>query len=682
MSDVVSVLLIGDQAVDQLVLRQPRVSGDTEYDWQRHSRYWLWELPGGVALSEMVLTSLGFATRSLPISIHGQTLKTLSRLAVAKVDDAGHSKGLLSNDQDAEPDRTGKKPLHLRVLHAEGYFRAPSGQVEPQEPPEGTFPIVFLNDAGCAMRRSVLACDRVRRACTSETILLHKMHLPLKAGTPIHDAVAQSGAGRKILVVSASDLRADGLRLRASLSWDMFLEDLRAAFKDGFLAEAAQQYSHVAILVGEDGVFALEVASKTLLMAYDAGAAEGDHDARYPGDVYGKTNVFTCALVASLQEEGSRTLTTTALARALNTMRDYSSRCLTVTALDSRIEPRLPPVTALSSPDNLRRRQEALSDQAPQPTFNETLAKAREIVRFGASRLRDMDHVRIGDFYTVDKFEIEGFRAIKTIIDGYVDAPNQKKPLSLAVFGPPGSGKSFGIKQLAKSRAEIEFREYNLSEASVEALPGYFHEMRDVNLQGKIPLWFFDEFDSRGCELVSRFLAPMQDAKVRDGHRIHPIGRGILVFAGGTAATAANFMRDTDEARRLKIPDFVSRLAGIIDIRGINPVEDTKGQGPDINYLLRRAVVLRSQLEQHRKDIAGPGPDELCIEDGLLDALLRTESYTHGARSMEKIIQAGALRGPRPIFGGSDLPDRGLLALHLRKPEQLLTPDLDRQDPR
>jgi hypothetical protein len=598
----------------------------------------------------------------------------LSRLSAAEVDDQGRCVRILGEDKAARAakyDGEDEALFHLRVSSSEGYFQAPDEGVDNQVPESlGEFNLVFLNDAGGAARSSPQAKSLLKTACGQQTVILHKMHLPLAMGSDLVQAVQASASVNKVLVITANDLRADGTRLRASLSWPLFRNDLSAAADAGVLKQALNIYNHVVVLVGEDGAFALDKAGK-LTMAYDAGGAEGEHDANNPGDVYGKTNVFACALLKACAGAGAFNMTESALAQALATARAYSARCLTVADLNGASQPGLPSVKELADAKGLRTVASGDGMTVAGLSDAKTLQKARDIVLIGKSALADMEHARFGDFLTVDQTEIEGFRAIKSVIEGYVDDHRQTMPLSLGVFGPPGSGKSFGIKQLAKSRPEIEFRVFNLSEASADALPGYFHEMRDINLKGKVPLWFFDEFDSRKCELVARFLAPMQDGEMRDGTRLHPIGRGILVFAGGTAATAKQFSRDNDEARQLKIPDFVSRLAGIIDIRGINQVKD-EDEDDQFGFRLRRAILLRSLLEKHRGDIRGSKPDELRVHSDLLDALLLTESYTHGARSMEKIVMAGALKGPRPIFGGSDLPGEGLLKLHLSKHEDFL----------
>ncbi|MBK8280227.1 MAG: hypothetical protein IPK94_09005 [Saprospiraceae bacterium] len=53
-------------------------------------------------------------------------------------------------------------------------------------------------------------------------------------------------------------------------------------------------------------------------------------------------------------------------------------------------------------------------------------------------------------FKTYDHEEIESFRSFNKLIKEYLMG-NASKPLSVAVFGPPGSGKSFGVKQIAGS---------------------------------------------------------------------------------------------------------------------------------------------------------------------------------------------------------------------------------------
>ena len=106
--------------------------------------------------------------------------------------------------------------------------------------------------------------------------------------------------------------------------------------------------------------------------------------------------------------------------------------------------------------------------------------------------------------------------------------------------------------------------------------------MRDIGLSGKIPLVFWDEFDTSLEETplgwLRYFLAPMQDGKFQEGQINHPIGRAIFVFAGGTSSSMAEFDKGTEENfKSAKGPDFVSRLKGYINVLGPNPVKGRAG---------------------------------------------------------------------------------------------------------
>jgi hypothetical protein len=116
-------------------------------------------------------------------------------------------------------------------------------------------------------------------------------------------------------------------------------------------------------------------------------------------------------------------------------------------------------------------------------------------------------------------------------------------------------------------------------------------------VRGKVPLVFFDEFDSRcgSDELgwLKYFLEPMQVGTFKEGEITHPIGKAIFVFAGGTSRTLQEFCREDlsenalskeEIAKKLKDlkesfkgakgADFVSRLKGYVNIPGLNPGND------------------------------------------------------------------------------------------------------------
>jgi hypothetical protein len=285
-------------------------------------------------------------------------------------------------------------------------------------------------------------------------------------------------------------------------------------------------------------------------------------------------------------------------------------------------------------------------------------------------------YFKIGDLKLIDRSEIDDIESIATLLANYLRNETVKKPLSIAVFGPPGSGKSFSVKQVLKAGGRREKAiEFNMAQfSSVKDLATAFHQVQDYALAGIVPLVIFDEFDSalEGQELgwLKYLLAPMQDGTYRDGETTDRVGRAILVFAGGTHNSFGSFyhpdkMADKD-FRDAKGPDFVSRLRGHLNISGINT-----DKAVDEVLMLRRAILLRSFLEQHWRNIINPATREANVDDGVLNAFLRTCSYEHGVRSMEAVVQMATVSEARHSFQKASIPIEPQLAMHVNAREFL-----------
>lgn len=333
--------------------------------------------------------------------------------------------------------------------------------------------------------------------------------------------------------------------------------------------------------------------------------------------------------------------------------------------------------------------------------------------------------VPIGDFgriKTADVREIEDLRAIGKLLQSYLSHPSGSgKPLGIAVFGPPGAGKSTAVKciidTLPKACRELvqdARHECNLTAlVDPEDLAHYFQLARDAALRGKVPVIFFDEFDCTvgGAEYfwLKHFLAPLQDGEFRSGHIVYPIGRAIFVFAGGVSKTFDEFEAAMEKNRRandtalanrektaesekgakpgkdssaeprqanFKGVDFLSRLHGHVNIVGLSPKENdtaafyrSAGAETEIvvdrSYLMRRAFILRSVLLFHAPRIFSQGSPQLAqIRDRIVDALLLTKTFKHGTRSMEAVIRMSSLEG-RDSFDLSHLPPDNQLNMHV-----------------
>jgi DNA polymerase III delta prime subunit len=181
---------------------------------------------------------------------------------------------------------------------------------------------------------------------------------------------------------------------------------------------------------------------------------------------------------------------------------------------------------------------------------------------------------KIGDINAVDRDEINGLADIYKLILKYLQDKDDKKPLSLAIFGPPGTGKSSTVKKILKAArsatAKAEGGEAlgcNLSQLTdPKNLTAAFHQAQDRALAEEVPLVFFDEFDTSLPEQpygwLKYFLAPMEDGtfKPAEANESYRVGKAIFAFAGGTAETFEKFQEYVGENKEVKGPDFISRL--------------------------------------------------------------------------------------------------------------------------
>lgn len=290
---------------------------------------------------------------------------------------------------------------------------------------------------------------------------------------------------------------------------------------------------------------------------------------------------------------------------------------------------------------------------------------------------------QLGHLRTTDPAEIDPVITLHNVMDSYVSKSSVLRPLCIGVFGPPGSGKSFAVKQVADvisknfSGNPFDFFEFNLTQfASPDEINSAIDPIRASVAQGKVPIAFWDEFDCRydGNEFgyLRYFLPAMQDG-VTYVHGIpYHIGRAIFVFAGGVKASYTDMekllqpaeAKELEMTKTLKIPDFMSRLRVVLDIDGIEIAEHLLRDSANEEeleelrrILLKRAFIIAHQMQTHWKTAARK-------TSGLLLRLLLAE-YKFGARSIEAVIEASRA-ADRLVYGLPELIAPSAARIHAR----------------
>jgi len=511
------------------------------------------------------------------------------------------------------------------------------------------------------------------------------------------------------VVVKIDDLRRSQVQVSRGLSWERTAQDLAWELTHNPAVNGLSRCAHVVVSFGAAGAVVMSrpdpgtaETGKPLdfRLVFDPKVMEGEWEDQRPGNVIGGTATLTAFVASVLAGDADHDRLCGAVAEGLTAVRDLHERGYRRDKADGHDRLVFPvdrvaaagrnagspfgqvpvrdPVRFLAqpatAPDQETRRGfwTILEENYPDSLDN----VARRVVVHGPETvLRGVPHGRFGDLLTVDRREIESLRAIQGLMEQYCSLEKAKAPLSIAVFGPPGSGKSFGVTEVARSilPGRIEKLEFNLSQfGSPDDLIDAFHQVRDTALSGLVPLVFWDEFDTplhrQRLGWLRYFLAPMQDGKFRQGQIVHPIGRAVFVFAGGTASSISRFGRDLseDEQKAAKQPDFASRLRGYLNVLGPNPQAADGQPEADRFHLLRRAILLEHQLRVKARGLIREeeGREILDIDPGVLQAFLEVPDYQHGARSMEAIIDMSRLTG-HSSFQQSCLPSEAQLDLHV-----------------
>lgn len=662
----IGITVTGDVSIDWFegLETAPLPATQTEtlpLNWQTYPCVYKFVKLGGAPL---LATFIQHASGSAVIS---HQLDELENLASEKLIQSYFSLG-----------KYGKNGIY-RVKDFKGHSGPSDGKaaVIPLEKDNPAADVAVLYDEGNGFRN---AKTRFPKALSgrNKPLVIFRMSRPLQEGQ-LWDLIRKKHLDRTVLIIDADDLREQGVKISRRLSWERTAKD--------FVWQMASNpklisLNHCAFLIVRFGLEGAILHSRkggkvASFLFFDPMLSEDGFPELFPGSMPSVEAAFTAAIATALIKKGFSGIQSGVRQGLLSARKLWQ---LGFGQDPKRLDYPLPEIFK-SSPQEYKTVAEV---RIPNPTAPEPadpdfwcilddlcLSGLEDVANnfVGTGKDPALDQIPIGQFRylrTYDRSEIESFRGIKNLISEYLDSPGISRPLSIAVFGAPGSGKSFGVTEVAESVApgRLKNLEFNLSQFnSTEDLVSAFHLVRDVALGGKIPIVFFDEFDSEfegKLGWLKFFLAPMQDGKFRDGEAIHPIGRAIFVFAGGTCCSFSEFARENGDEffKGAKGPDFLSRLRGYVNIKGPNPV------GPDDRlFMVRRAIFLRFLLLKNAKNIFD-SQKNCSIDPGVLRAMIKVPLFKHGVRSMQAIIEMSLLTG-RKSFEQAALPSPEQLQLHV-----------------
>ncbi|KAK2762829.1 hypothetical protein FQN54_001004 [Arachnomyces sp. PD_36] len=673
------VVITGDAPVDMFLYPSPMGLHHSTGSQRLHTHY----LRRGAGLLADFLGELEKQQHSPKIQLHKPTfhgwepdsIQSITELDLHTVSGQGRSAFKLKSKQ------------HLNTRHG---WHAP-GSVPSIGGNNGNISLWLLQDADCSFNDadSDAVIELFRQS--QPQFLLYHMARPLCSGKiwetlrngPFVGADRKQDPEKVIVIIDANDLRAEGIELSHGLSWEKtsegFVEQLGSVGRLVSLVTCA----HLIVRFGCAGAIyhrGLRVVRPTLF--FDPLSAEGDFARRNLGHVPGEPEAFVAGFTKALIESKDLNVEES-IESGLRTARRLARRGLSIQDPES---PQCSPVHAFSEimgnfnqaeddklikflipSDEISRSNDpnwSLLDY----TIGDPSEVARRIVKEGThSPASHVPLARFNRLVLVDRHDIESFRTLFNFLEEYL-AARKGKPLSIALFGPRGSGKSFSAFQVAEAATKGQKTQrlrFDLSQfTGLDDLLAAFHSVRDCTLEGFIPLVYFNGFDTpfSGTQFgwFPYLLPPMLAGKFSDRGISRPIGSAVFFFGATVVKNHEMLCRlsKADSARLTLAHDFLGCLHGFVNVLGPD-----RSEPGDRLYPVRRAVILRALLEEREPNLITRGK-MISIDDSVLNRLLLVPEYRQGIRSLKAIIAMSRLNGCRR-FERAALPPKSQMDVHV-----------------
>ena len=463
------IVVAGDVCVDWLQF--PQKGKDSGLNWELYPGTNMIAISGGaVALAE-------FLRKSTKTTVVSASLSDINNLSPQQVIHSNTEIDFLAYSTD--PKDKGKSAYRVKQFKG---FVGPSGCSEfsllKNDDPDAD--IVVLDDAGNGFRDNPKYWPKAIVEADKRPLVIYKVSRPLAEGQ-LWEHICKNHADRLIVIVNADDLRSTGVNISRCLSWEKTALDFVWQMASNPKLLPLANCSDVIVRFGLDGVIHYtkkdnKVQSK---LYFDPLTIEDEFKTKYPGEMQYIYSAFTAALVRKIAGVINDRHPQEILPECIQSGFSSARRFFRAGFGSKASLPELPLIEVFEEKDP----EPVASVIIPNPSVAEPAdpnfwcilkelkgAQLEEIaydvvVKGEKSSLGQVPVGQFKDLKTVDRAEIEGFRSISNLMREYIGTKNPPRPLCIAVFGSPGSGKSFGVVQVANSVSdEIEKIEFNVSQ--------------------------------------------------------------------------------------------------------------------------------------------------------------------------------------------------------------------------
>ncbi|MGD9714907.1 MAG: hypothetical protein AB7V46_23030, partial [Thermomicrobiales bacterium] len=496
-------LIVGDATVDWFLslAEVPRTRNiSTAYAWQLAASPAITGNPGGAQLIQLLAESSFAARGSGTVSPHGVTLPE-EALANPNYPYCIRTYSFWKQF----PRHQASADLAWRMDRFVGWHAAredrPNAEYRSETQPVSC---LFIED-GNQLFRSDRSFWQPALDSDADHIVIRQTG-ELGRGQLWEELIARS-ADRLTLVCALSDLRREGAPIGRPLSWERTAQDVVAGIRN---SETLSRARRVVVVLATSGAVIVEQDRPSMVL-FDPFNQEGDWELTRPGMSYGAGSCSAAAILDELTIQGESGDIGAAVRKGISAARVMFDGGFDGQVVDGgwRITFPIERVASIIADDSTIDSAMQIAEIQPnvgwrlfETAYAGSFRDAAQQIALKGERAagHEIPIERMGAWSSVDRIEIESMRSLRNIINEYLSHARKTRPLNLAVFGPPGSGKSFAIKQMARvgttSTSPISILEFNVSQfQSVQDLPAALQRVRDQAVAETLPLVFWDEFD-------------------------------------------------------------------------------------------------------------------------------------------------------------------------------------------